>query len=166
VPARRHGPCSLGRARPGTTWTTHGMCGLIGLGPIEFQIESGFRFMGGLSDVDILVNADLRDINAESSRSWPLLQAPGFVSDEMSPEAGMPGSWDASLPLPGGLASKGPIESRLHGSLNPLAEFCPAAKATARSIYATAFARRPAAAATADARPGSRHARVRLRSSS
>jgi hypothetical protein len=51
----------------------HGMCGLIGLGPIEFQIESGFRFMGGLSDVDILVNDDPRDINAESSRSWPLL---------------------------------------------------------------------------------------------
>ncbi len=47
---------------------------LIGIGPIEFQVESGFRFMGGLSDIDFLVNADLRDINAESSRwSWPLL---------------------------------------------------------------------------------------------
>lgn len=47
---------------------------LIGIGPIEFQVETGLRFMGGLSDVDVLVNADLRDINAESSRwSWPLL---------------------------------------------------------------------------------------------
>ena len=47
---------------------------LIGIGPIEFQVETGFRFMGGLSDIDFLVNADLRDINAESSRwSWPLL---------------------------------------------------------------------------------------------
>lgn len=47
---------------------------LIGIGPIEFQVETGFRYMGGLSDIDFLVNADLRDINAESSRwSWPLL---------------------------------------------------------------------------------------------
>jgi hypothetical protein len=47
---------------------------LIGLGPIELQGEVGFRYMGGLSDVDFLVNADLRDINAESSRwSFPIL---------------------------------------------------------------------------------------------
>jgi hypothetical protein len=47
---------------------------LIGLGPVEIQAETGFRYMGGLSDVDFLVNADLRDINAESSRwSVPIL---------------------------------------------------------------------------------------------
>ena len=47
---------------------------LIGVGPFEVQAEVGLRYMGGLSDVDFLVNADLRDINAESSRwSIPIL---------------------------------------------------------------------------------------------
>jgi hypothetical protein len=47
---------------------------LIGFGPFEIQGEVGLRYMGGLSDIDVLVNANLRDINAESSRwSFPLL---------------------------------------------------------------------------------------------
>ena len=47
---------------------------LIGFGPFEIQGEVGLRYMGGLSDIDVLVNANLRDINAESSRwSVPIL---------------------------------------------------------------------------------------------
>ena len=44
---------------------------LIGLGPIELMAETQFRFMGGLSDVDWLVEEGLRDINSESSR-WSI----------------------------------------------------------------------------------------------
>jgi hypothetical protein len=44
---------------------------LIGLGPIEVMAEAQVRFMGGLSDVDWLVEEGLRDINSESSR-WSL----------------------------------------------------------------------------------------------
>jgi hypothetical protein len=47
---------------------------LIGVGPFEVMAETQFRFMGGLSDVDWLVEEGLRDINSESSRwSIPLL---------------------------------------------------------------------------------------------
>ena len=47
---------------------------LIGLGPIELMAEAQLRFMGGLSDVDWLVEEGLRDINDESSRwSLPIL---------------------------------------------------------------------------------------------
>jgi hypothetical protein len=47
---------------------------LVGLGPFEVMGEVQFRFMGGLSDVDWLVEEGLRDINSESSRwSWPIL---------------------------------------------------------------------------------------------
>ena len=47
---------------------------LIGIGPIEFMAETQLRFMGGLSDVDWLVEEGLRDINSESSRwSIPLM---------------------------------------------------------------------------------------------
>ncbi len=47
---------------------------LIGLGPIEVMAETQLRFMGGLSDVDWLVEEGLRDINSESERwSLPLL---------------------------------------------------------------------------------------------
>ncbi len=47
---------------------------LIGVGPIEVMAEAQFRFMGGLSDVDWLVEEGLRDINGESSRwSIPVL---------------------------------------------------------------------------------------------
>jgi len=46
---------------------------LIGLGPVEFMFEAQLRYMGGLSDVDWLVEEGLRDINSESSRwSYPL----------------------------------------------------------------------------------------------
>jgi hypothetical protein len=46
---------------------------LIGIGPIEFMAETQMRFMGGLSDVDWLVEEGLRDINSESSRwSFPV----------------------------------------------------------------------------------------------
>ena len=38
---------------------------LIGVGPFEVMAETQFRFMGGLSDVDWLVEEGLRDINAE-----------------------------------------------------------------------------------------------------
>ncbi len=44
---------------------------LIGLGPIELMAETQLRYMGGLSDVDWLVEEGLRDINSESSR-WSL----------------------------------------------------------------------------------------------
>jgi hypothetical protein len=45
---------------------------LVGLGPFEFIFETQFRYMGGLSDVDWLVEEGLRDINEGSSRwSYP-----------------------------------------------------------------------------------------------
>jgi hypothetical protein len=44
---------------------------LIGVGPFEVMAETQIRFMGGLSDVDWLVEEGLRDINSESSR-WSL----------------------------------------------------------------------------------------------
>jgi hypothetical protein len=44
---------------------------LIGMGPIEIQAETMFRYQGGLSDIDWLVDEGLRDINSESSR-WSL----------------------------------------------------------------------------------------------
>jgi hypothetical protein len=47
---------------------------LIGVGPFEAIAETQLRFMGGLSDVDWLVEQGLRDINTESSRwSFPIL---------------------------------------------------------------------------------------------
>ena len=47
---------------------------LIGLGPIEVMGEVALRYMGGLSDVDPLSDAGLRDINDESSRwSFPVM---------------------------------------------------------------------------------------------
>ena len=47
---------------------------LIGVGPFEVMAETQLRFMGGLSDVDWLVEQGLRDINTESSRwSFPIL---------------------------------------------------------------------------------------------
>jgi hypothetical protein len=47
---------------------------LIGVGPIEVMAEAQIRFLGGLSDVDWLVEEGLRDINSDSSRwSLPLL---------------------------------------------------------------------------------------------
>jgi hypothetical protein len=46
---------------------------LIGLGPFEIMAEAQLRYMGGLSDVDWLVEEGLRDINSESSRwSYPI----------------------------------------------------------------------------------------------
>jgi hypothetical protein len=44
---------------------------LIGLGPFEVMAETQLRYLGGLSDVDWLVEEGLRDINSESSR-WSL----------------------------------------------------------------------------------------------
>jgi hypothetical protein len=44
---------------------------LIGVGPFEVMAETQLRYMGGLSDVDWLVEQGLRDINSESSR-WSL----------------------------------------------------------------------------------------------
>ena len=47
---------------------------LIGVGPFEVIAETQLRFMGGLSDVDWLVEESLQDINTESSRwSFPFL---------------------------------------------------------------------------------------------
>jgi hypothetical protein len=47
---------------------------LVGLGPVELMGEIQFRYMGGLSDVDWLVEEGLRDVNSESSRwSFPVL---------------------------------------------------------------------------------------------
>ena len=47
---------------------------LVGLGPIEVMAELSLRYVGGLSDVDPLSEAGLRDINSESGRwSIPIL---------------------------------------------------------------------------------------------
>jgi len=47
---------------------------LIGIGPFEVMAETQLRFIGGLSDVDWLVEEGLRDVNSESSRwSFPIL---------------------------------------------------------------------------------------------
>ena len=47
---------------------------LIGVGLFEVTIETQLRYMGGLSDVDWLVEEGLRDVNSDSSRwSLPLL---------------------------------------------------------------------------------------------
>jgi hypothetical protein len=52
---------------------------LIGVGPFEAIAETQLRFMGGLSDVDWLVEQGLRDINTESSRwSFPILLGARF----------------------------------------------------------------------------------------
>ena len=44
---------------------------LIGLGPFELMAEAQLRFIGGLSDVDWLVEEGLREVNSESSR-WSI----------------------------------------------------------------------------------------------
>jgi len=44
---------------------------LIGLGPFELMAEAQFRFLGGLWDVDWLVEEGLKDVNSESSR-WSI----------------------------------------------------------------------------------------------
>jgi len=47
---------------------------LVGVGPIEVMAEVQIRYLGGLSDVDWLVEEGLRDVNSDSSRwSLPLL---------------------------------------------------------------------------------------------
>jgi hypothetical protein len=47
---------------------------LVGFGPVEVMVETQLRFMGGLSDVNWLVDDGLKDINTESSRwSIPIL---------------------------------------------------------------------------------------------
>ena len=47
---------------------------LVGVGPFEVMAETQLRFMGGLSDVDWLVEEGLKDVNSESSRwSFPIL---------------------------------------------------------------------------------------------
>jgi len=47
---------------------------LVGVGPFEVMAEVALRYMGGLSDVDWLVEEGLRDINSKSSRwSVPIL---------------------------------------------------------------------------------------------
>jgi hypothetical protein len=47
---------------------------LVGVGPVEVMGEVAFRYMGGLSDVDVLSGAGLKDINSDSSRwSFPIL---------------------------------------------------------------------------------------------
>jgi hypothetical protein len=46
---------------------------LVGLGPFEVIGQVDLRYMGGLSDVDPLSEAGLRDVNSESSRwSFPI----------------------------------------------------------------------------------------------
>ena len=52
---------------------------LIGLGPLELMGQVELRYMGGLSDVDPLSVADLKDINAESSR-WSVPFLGGIAS--------------------------------------------------------------------------------------
>jgi len=44
---------------------------LVGIGPVEAMIETQLRYLGGLSDVDWLVEEGLRDINSESGR-WSI----------------------------------------------------------------------------------------------
>ena len=68
---RRTARCSRSRGR--SAWGQPVACS-IGIGPFEVMAETQLRFMGGLSDVDWLVEEGLRDINSESSRwSLPLL---------------------------------------------------------------------------------------------
>ncbi len=46
---------------------------LVGIGAVEAMIETQLRYLGGLSDVDWLVEEGLRDINTESGRwSFPI----------------------------------------------------------------------------------------------
>jgi hypothetical protein len=46
----------------------------IPVGPVEITVEAQLRYMGGLSDVDWLVEEGLKDINTESARwSVPIL---------------------------------------------------------------------------------------------
>ena len=52
---------------------------LIGVGRFEVVVETQLRFLGGLSDVDWLVEEGLRDVNSKSSRwSVPLLVGARF----------------------------------------------------------------------------------------
>jgi hypothetical protein len=52
---------------------------LIGVGQVDIVVETQLRFLGGLSDVDWLVEEGLRDINTESERwSLPLLVGARF----------------------------------------------------------------------------------------
>jgi hypothetical protein len=52
---------------------------LIGVGPFEVMAETQLRFLGGLSDVDWLVEEGLRDVNTQSERwSVPLLVGARF----------------------------------------------------------------------------------------
>ena len=44
---------------------------LVGVGPFELMAETQLRYLGGLSDVDWLVEQGLRDINSDSSR-WSI----------------------------------------------------------------------------------------------
>src|SRR5262245_57433727 len=47
---------------------------LVGVGPVEVMVETQLRYMGGLSDVNWLVDDGLKDINTESARwSIPIL---------------------------------------------------------------------------------------------
>ncbi len=47
---------------------------LVGVGPFEVMGEFQLRFIGGLSDVDWLVEEGLKDINSDSSRwSFPFV---------------------------------------------------------------------------------------------
>jgi len=52
---------------------------IINAGPIDVIAETQLRFLGGLSDVDWLVEEGLRDVNSKSERwSWPLLAGVRF----------------------------------------------------------------------------------------
>ena len=53
---------------------------LIGVGPFEVMAETQLRFLGGLSDVDWLVEEGLRDVNSESSR-WSVPFSSARASD-------------------------------------------------------------------------------------
>jgi hypothetical protein len=44
---------------------------LVGVGPVEVMVETQLRSMGGLSDVNWLVDDGLKDINTESAR-WSI----------------------------------------------------------------------------------------------
>ena len=52
---------------------------IINAGPIDVIAETQLRFLGGLSDVDWLVEEGLRDVNSKSERwSWPILAGVRF----------------------------------------------------------------------------------------
>ena len=71
-PGWRRRTASSSKSRGRSAWVRPVACS--SRGPFEVIAETQLRFMGGLSDVDWLVEEGLQEINSESSRwSFPFL---------------------------------------------------------------------------------------------